>query len=371
MTRGRGARHAEDRGELIDAEPIDEVHPQQVALARLERCECSTTREIKLVQDGVSQHLAIAYQRERATADQGPIFQDVMLAQSSEFGATWSTEMIATPSMPNAADEMETPTVAIEAGWQFVAFYQSYSPDPVQRCGTELCGLVRLESRNGETGAWDDMALPPTSTGSDCDSVTPSISIGVDLEPSVAFTEFTDDSDENISYYYGGSSHVAFDTNGEKLSVTGVSLVVEDETPLVAATATRQDASNDNVWFAAGSDQTGTSWTAVQNMPPNGPNNMSGYVSLAERDSSYSIVSDFEGVDGAGAPAQCGGPNLSTSTNAGATWSSCGVDPDAADSYAGLYATVQYASTGKRVVAYYYTTPGTSLDDGIIVWREP
>lgn len=34
-------------------------------------------------------------------------------------------------------------------------------------------------------------------------------------------------------------------------------------------------------------------------------------------------------------------------------------------------ATVQHASTDKRVVAYAYTTMNTSLDDGIIVWREP
>ncbi|HEY1556515.1 MAG TPA: hypothetical protein VGF94_16885 [Kofleriaceae bacterium] len=330
-------------------------------------------REVKLVQDGVSQHLAIVYQKQRVEDD--VIYQDVMLAQSSDLGTSWRTEVVAQPQSSDASDNIDQPTVAFSANEMYVAYYQSYSPDPEQRCSDTLCNVIHLRSRDGETGAFDDLVLPPADGNvTDDDTVGPEISIGIDLQPSVVFAEVTS-ADPGpgvyIAYYYGGTTHVAFSTNGRLNVVTGLDIVVDGETPYVAATAARTltDDSND-VFFAAGSAIAGTSWSTPAAMPPNGSNYQSAYVSIAQDDATHaiSIASDFYG--GSDGPAQCGGPNLSTSADSGAHWSTCGADPTGAFSFAGDFVTVKYARTGKRIAAYNYTTQGTSLGDGLVVWRE-
>jgi hypothetical protein len=333
------------------------------------------SRQIKLARDVVDSHLAIAYVKVRTV--NGVAFQDVQLAQSADSGATWTTELVASASMSNAADNLSSPSVAIVAGMTAVTYFQSYADDPSARCGSPQCDSMRIAERNGTSGTFALQTIPPTSDADGMFGTLPlnaEVAFDNDLHPGVAWAENAD-TVIDIAYWHGGASSQIVLGAGALNSTFGVSMIYDNDVPRVAATTQQQAQSTDHdVWFAAGADLDGTSWATVQ-LPADEPKILGPYVSLAsDQAAHYSIASDFAGAATSDVMARCGGPNLSSSAD-GTTWTTCGTDDGDAYMFAGDYVSlaVQLDGTrlGKRVLAFAYATADTGLAPGLVVWREP
>ena len=320
-------------------------------------------REVTMARDPSNGHLGIGYQIVDTSGG-----TKVMLAQSDD-GTTWTSEMVA-QRLASEPGSVLRPTVAMKNGKTYYVYYQDYLWAAGGSNSSDSSGFI-FGVRSGTSGSFTTTNVPAVAgaTLPGCETLPPSIAIDDAGAAGLAFFARTDDATPNLRVVYyssaSGLSVSVFDSQGTQHDGGDVSLVFEGTKPRLAATLERgtNDSNNSRVWFSASND--GSTWSAPVEMPMDGGDAMGPDVSMAAGgNGALTIATNYGGGNGVHT---CGAPKLSTSSDDGSGWATCGPVPDPAGQvgYAGGFVQLAYAPSGKRIAGFV----ATGL--GVYVWREP
>jgi hypothetical protein len=322
-------------------------------------------REVTLARDASTGRLGLAYQVIDDSAN-----QSLILAQSDDRGATWTKEVVVKNPDGNVNKGVSRPTVAMKDGKTYLAYYQTYLYSSVGSYGSDNSGFVLL-TRDATAGDFSSTNIPAVGDTSlpGSEPFPPSLAIDDSGDAGLAYFALTDDTGQNLrlAYYHTGQdkSVAVFDSEQQSNSVADASLIFQGTEPRIAASLQRgsSDANNSKLWFS--SSDTASAWGAPVELPMDGGDAMGPDVALAAgADGTLSVAANYGSGDGTH---QCGAPKLSTSDDAGDTWSTCGPDINSKGNitYAGRYVQLAYAPSGKRVAAF------SAVRQGVWLWREP
>jgi hypothetical protein len=336
-----------------------------------------TLREVTLTRDPVSGQLGIAYYVMSPTGSpSGDTL--VMLAQSSDGGATWTKEQVAHDDLvpdDNDAHSLAFPAVAMANGRTVFAYYRNYSLQGSCGDAKSYCNGWTVLTRTGTTGPFAGGAVTASSAFPGGESMSAALAIDpTGQKAGLAWYSRNSDEDPTlvVNYLEVGQTHAVkvFDSAGKGNDQPAIALAFDRSQPRIAAALERTaDDTGSAIWFSSSSD--GTTWTAPAELPTDKGDDMSSYLAIAaDQKGALTIAVDFDGShDEHG---DCGGPKLVTTSDLTA-FATCGADPDPAHpvGFAGIYVTAAYAKSGKRVLAFDYPTASAGLEAGVVTWREP
>jgi hypothetical protein len=326
-------------------------------------------REVTMTRDASDGHLGIAYQVVDSASN-----RTLMLAQSDDDGATWSKETVVQSPPGDTIRGVERPTVVIRNGITYFAYYQFYLYSWAGNNSSNNSGFVLL-TRTDNSGSFTSVNIPPVDGAAlpGSEQYPPSLAVDDAGEAGLAYFALTDDAATNLQLNYfhteQGKSVAVFDSQHKPNYDADVSLVFEGNRPRLAASLDRDGndgGTNDTgstIWFSGSDD--GTVWFTPVELPMDGSDAMGPDVALATGgDGKLSIASNFSGATG---NHKCGAPKISTSSNDGTSWVTCGPSTSGAEllSHAGSFVQLAYQPSGKRIAAF------SAQGQGVWVWREP
>lgn len=333
-----------------------------------------TLREVQLVRDASTGHLGLAYEvNAHLPLPNGDTH--MMLAHSTDGGATWTKEQVAHSGDPGDDNvySLAHPTVAMAAGKTFYAYYGHYNIAP--GCDSQSqCDAWVVLSRTGDSGAFTGGIVQSAEGDPGAEDLSGALAADSQGNAGFLFYSRPSDSSENLLLNYLRVGDVrasrVFDSLGTQNDEPGLTLTFEGGQPRVAASLMRSVSDpGTSVWFSSSPD--GRSWSAPLEMPMDGGNSMGTYLSIASNGKGQLTIASAQ-TGGTDVLGQCGAPKLSTS-NDGTTWSTCGANPDPTNELGatGYYIQLAYASTGKRLAAFNSSVSSPELEAGVVVWREP
>jgi|GEM_PF-4116399 len=330
----------------------------------------SRDREVTMARDASTGALLIAYQ----TIDQlGDQTSEIKLAQSTDNGATWTTEQVARDRATDYATDntVSRPIVAMRDGKTFLAYFETWILSGSATTDSDAA-TYHLRSRTGLAGTFSDTLVPKVSgallPGSE--SYVPGLAIDSAGNAGFAYVAATDDETYNLQVCYFASNQTAsvavFDSLDTQDDGPEVSLAFDGTKPRIAASLQRGEDDATALWFSASDD--GATWGAPIQVPNDGADGMGADLDLK--------------LDAAGDPwiavhrssnsgeTQCGTPKLSTRTGT-ADFSTCGPPLDQMPSfndYDGDFVQLGFTPEGKRVMAFSSTY--SRAQNNIVVWRQ-
>lgn len=328
-------------------------------------------REVTIARDPSSGQLGIGYQT-YATLDDSST--QVMLAQSSDDGATWTTEQIARNSANTFAtdDTVSRPTIAMKNGKTFFAYRETWLLAGSASNGSDADGF-HLLSRNGASGAFADVIVPPVSgaTLPGAESTPPALAIDDAGNAGFVYVARTDDATANLRVCYFASNKpsavAVLDSENTQNDSADLALAFDGDKPRIAAGLQRGASDTTAVWFSASDD--GVTWGAPVQIPNDGGDGMGTDLALAlDGTGNPSIAVRKASASGS---TTCGSPKLATGTGLTA-FTTCGPplgDPTYGDGFYGDDVQLGFAPTGKRIMAMAASSSDPTA--GVIVWREP
>lgn len=333
-------------------------------------------REVQLVRDPSNGRLHVAYNAQRhLPPPNGDTL--VMLAHSSDDGATWTKELVAHDNGAPADNTVYTvahPTVAVANGKTVYAYYPRFNIGNSCATSSQCNGWVVL-TRSGDSGAFAGGIVESASGAKGGEALSGAAAF--DASGNAGFVFYSRPSELSptllLNYLKVGETKAVpvFDSQGIQDDSPALSLAFEGTQPRIAAALQRvATPMSTNLWFSASPD--GTTWSAPVEMPIEGDDGMGTFVSLAANPmGGLTTAADF--ISSSGMRGPCGGPKMATTTN-DTTFVTCGANPDQTNNdvgFAGNYVQIAYTKAGKRVLAFDYPADSAALKAGVTVWREP
>lgn len=326
-------------------------------------------REVTLTRDPSTGQLGIGYQVVGLLSDYST---QVMLAQSSDGGRTWSSEEIARDGATEFATDntLTRPTVAMKNGKTFFAYYETWVLSGAASNGSDA-NAFHLLSRTGTSGAFTDTLVPPVADAPLPGAEGDVPALAIDDEGNAGFVYLASTSDDSanlrVCYYRSGQPNAVavFDSLDQQNDGSGLSLVFEGTQPRIAVALERgDDPDGSSIWFSSSSD--GAAWSTPVELPKDGGDGMGWNLAIASNGKGQlSIAAESESSNG---ERSCGAPKLATSNDDGSSWSTCGPS-DADGGYLGAYVQMAVDANGKRILV---SSEGDDVAaTGVSVWREP
>ncbi len=337
----------------------------RVAIDQVGNLDATNSRQVSMTRDASTGRLGIAYQVIDAQYN-----RTVMLAQSDDNGATWSKETVAENPPRNTSKGVSLPAVVMKNGTTYVAYYQFLLYSATGNPASNNSGFV-LMIRNGVSGTFVSKNVPAVSGASlpGSEPYAPALAVADSGDVGFATFALSGDTATNLQLIYYQStdnkSSVVFDSKDQPNSQANVSLVFQNNSPRLAAYLDRDRANTNQSMIWSSSSDDGTVWSTPIQLPMDGGDAMGPDLALAAfGDKTLSVASNY--ASGSGIH-QCGAPKISTLTDDGSTWTTCGpaINTIGAITYAGRYVQLAYAPNGKRVAAF------SVVRQGVWVWREP
>lgn len=341
-----------------------------VAVANVGKIDSNPAmRQVSLARDASTGALGIAYQA--AVSVNEPENWVVMLAQSTDGGATWRSEGASRPDR-QAQSNTGNPALALANGEIHLAYYQDW-----QRCVDDACtnAAVWYRTRKGASGAFTD-AMVPLLPGTSGNAYGPTaLALDATGRPGVAYFLVPEagSPQQGLSLVFwrpgeASASKVA-DSNNVQSDIPSLSLAFGGSRPHIAYhLATNPEDPTEELWISSAND--GRAWGAPIRIPRDGSDitNVDQAVALTSQGQA-AVAANLGAGSGDG---QCGGPKLARSTDL-VNWTTCSPDAEVGLSvgFAGRYVSLQARPNGRLYLAFQNINESPLLPAGVVLWREP
>ena len=327
--------------------------PLKIALT--DEVDYGSTHALSIARDSSNGMWGIAFENHT-----NPDFARIDLALSTDNGATWKTQTIAT-DVGGQAFEYQSPSIAMNGGNVYLVFYHAYEG---------LRYVTGKETDDPKT--WKAQVVPPLAGYEEMGRVT-ALALDSAGVPGVAFSASGDNGPAEGFWRPGnGSSVLAIDNGGHGTDDPDVKLTFFGTQPrLIFAGADDDNYFADyshTIWVTTSPDG-GASWTKAVNVPSDGNRSMDPPISIAAGSQGQTVFVAYNNggnQDGV----TCGQPKLSRSTDL-VSWTTCGLATLGTPNFTATYPVVLFGDNDKLWVSFQQTDNYDELPVGITVWREP
>jgi len=289
-----------------------------------------------------------------------PDFSRIDLALSTDNGASWKTQIVAT-DVGGQSFNYQSPSLAMNAGNVYLVFYHDYE------------GLRYVTGKETDDPKnWKPQVVPPLAGYEEIGRVT-----GLALDsagvPGIAFIGGGDNGLAEGFWRPGNASSVlAMDNRGYQTDDPDVKLTFFGTQPrLIFAGAADDNYYVDyshTIWVTSSPDG-GASWTKAVNIPSDGNRSMDPPVSIATGSQGQTVLVTYNN-GGSLDEVTCGQPKLSRTTDM-VRWTTCGLSTLGAPNFTATYPVVLFGGNDKLWVSFQMPNDFVDLPIGITVWREP